>query len=908
MTLSKKTGDRSLPATLINGHSFESVALAEFFEWDALTDSLRYSPGAALIFGGSSAVPKSGETLFNRIAKSDRARLQQSRRNLTPNAPTYVVRFSLSNSDDWLEERGCAFFDGDTQPTRIIGTLAKIVPPDESTEKKSYSFIILETLEAGFWVADCEGNFLEVNDIYCQMSGYCRDELIGRAISEFMTCEDDPGIIAHLRLIHENGNGQFEALHRHHNGNAFYTEVRATWQDINNGCIVALCWDISARKAMEQRLRENEERLRLALHGAKAGVWSLDLHTGVAVWSQENFNLYGIDSQQGAPNYEQWKNCLHPDDRSIVEKAIRSSLTQRSSEQRVGKNNSTPIFERRAPEYRVEYRILHPEYGMRWLLGIGRIERDSDGTPLRISGLNLDITERKRVEEALMDSERCWRELAEAMPQLVWTANNEGMVDYYNRRHEEFSDPHPHTIIPWHPVLHPEDRWRTTEAWRRAVQYGTPYEIEHRVQRADGSFRWYLTRAVPVRNPHGQVVKWYGTSTDVDARRQAEEALRAADRRKDEFLAMLAHELRNPLAPIRNAVHIMSILDLQDPKLKWVREVIERQVRHLTRLVDDLLDISRIVRDMITLRKERIELSRLIHQVQETTRQLIDGRKHRFVVSLPPYPVIFEGDMVRLAQVLQNLIDNAAKYTKEGGVIELSATVMRRELVITVHDNGMGITPDLLPHVFDLFQQGERTLDRAQGGLGLGLTLVRQLVKLHGGQVSAHSDGPNHGSTFTIHLPLSESEALNPEEPVPDRLVNYAQSGVRVLVVEDDVAVAESTVLWLTMEGYETRVVHTGEAALEQAPKFHPQIVLLDIGLPGMDGYATARRLRAMDNGAELYLVAVTGYGNEEAQTRSRQAGFDYHLVKPVDPKVLGGLLSALCGELTDNNLFINTR
>ncbi|CAK0776561.1 Histidine kinase [Gammaproteobacteria bacterium] len=886
----------------------------EFFEWNCLTDELQHSPCLATLFGGlPDLLPSTGQVFLERLEQAVRERLTRLRRNLTPTAPTYTARFFVTRASTdliLLEEHGYAFFDATGQPARIIGTLTEVPPlmpsfsrlstDQESCQntnevKQKYSRI-LETVGSGFWIINSEGKILEVNDAFCQISGYSRDELLQMYVWDLEVQGDATVVQKHIQLVRARGSDQFEGRHRRKDGSVFDVDIRATWLEDEGGLIVSFFWDISTRKAMEQALRESEERLRLALHGAKAGAWSWDLRTGVAVWSLENFNLHGIDSSQGAPNYNDWKSCLHPDDRSVVERAIRVALDQRVPEQRSGLRVLRPVIERRAPEYRAEYRILHPNYGMRWLLGIGRIERAQDGTPLRLSGLNLDITERKRVEEALMESERCWRELAEAMPQLVWTANNEGMVDYYNRRHEEFSDPHPHAVIPWQPVLHPDDRWRTAEAWRRSVQTGTPYEVEHRVQRSDGNFRWYLTRAVPVHDAMGQVIKWYGTSTDVDARRQAEEALRTADRRKDEFLAMLAHELRNPLAPIRNAVHIMSLLDLPDPKLKWVREVIDRQVRHLARLVDDLLDISRIVRGKITLRKERVELAHLVQQAQEAVRPIIEARKHRLTVRLPAYPVTFEGDAVRLSQVLQNLLDNAAKYTREGGDIELTATTNRRELVISVQDNGVGIPPDLLPRVFDLFQQGERSLDRSQGGLGIGLTLVQQMVKLHGGQVAACSPGLGQGSTFTVHLPLPDSLPQN-STTTEARTSVRSNGGLRILVVEDDPVVAETTLLWLTMEGYEVRVAHTGEVALEQLPPFQPQVVLLDIGLPGMDGYTTARRLRTLPGGSELCLVAVTGYGHEEAQIRSREAGFDYHLVKPVDPAALSSLLIALCGK-----------
>jgi len=753
----------------------------------------------------------------------------------------------------------------------------------------------LEAMAAGLWIADPEGRILEVNSAYCKMSGYDREALVRMHIWDLEAKEDSEAVRDRLRLLKETRSDHFESRHRRKGGTVFDVEIQLTWIDSEGGRVAAYCTDISARKAKEQAIYDNEDRLRLALNGAKAGAWTWNLRTGTFLWSPENFDLYGIDPSHGAPNYEEWKGYLHPEDRMIAEQAIRNAIDPRSPEKRLGPRLSHQGGDRRSPEYRVEFRVLHPRHRPRWILAIGRIDRGADGTPLRLSGLHLDITDRKRIEESITENEKCWRELAEAMPQLVWTADTEGVVDYYNRRHEEFCDPNPNASAPWQPILHPEDRWKTAETWRRAIQTGASYEIEHRIQRSDGSFRWYLTRAVPVHNVGGHVVKWYGTSTDVDARYRAEEELKTADRRKDEFLAMLAHELRNPLAPIRNAVHIMGLLDLQNPKLKWVREVIDRQVRHLARLVDDLLDISRIVRGKITLRKERAELAHLVQQAREATRPIIESRKHRLTVKLPAYPVILEGDVIRLTQVLQNLLDNSAKYTQENGEIELIAVAGRRELTITVRDNGIGISQDLLPRVFDLFQQGERGLDRAQGGLGIGLTLVQRLIKLHGGQISVASGGYGQGTAFTIQLPLPEISpaALHATET---NTQGKLEGGLRILLVEDDAVVAETTVLWLSMEGHEVLVANTGEAALEKILPFQPHVVLLDIGLPGIDGYTTAERIRALPGGEGPYLVAVTGYGHEEAQTRSRAAGFDYHLVKPVEPAALNALLSALGG------------
>jgi len=380
---------------------------------------------------------------------------------------------------------------------------------------------------------------------------------------------------------------------------------------------------------------------------------------------------------------------------------------------------------------------------------------------------------------------------------------------------------------------------------------------------------------------------------DVTSKKQTELALLEADQRKDEFIAMLAHELRNPLAPIRNAAHVLGRMEGQVPQVQWARETIERQVCHLARLVDDLLDVSRIVRGKVALKRETVELAAVVSQALDMARPLIDAKGHRIAVSLPDQAVQLEGDPVRLAQALLNLLDNAAKYTPERGAITLEASVSGPAIEITVSDNGIGIPAELLPRVFDLFQQGERTLDRSQGGLGVGLTLVKRLVEMHGGQLEAHSAGAGRGSVFTIRLPALPG-ASTKLEPGAQKS-RHAATHCRVLVVDDDSAVADSMALLLRIEGHDVRSATDGEAALELARSFRPQVILLDIGLQGMDGYEVARRLRnEQAAGEKRCLMAVTGYGHEEARARSAAAGFDQHLVKPVSPDTLCELLAEI--------------
>ena len=366
--------------------------------------------------------------------------------------------------------------------------------------------------------------------------------------------------------------------------------------------------------------------------------------------------------------------------------------------------------------------------------------------------------------------------------------------------------------------------------------------------------------------------------------RQAEEDLQDANRRKDEFLAMLSHELRNPLAPIRNAVEVIRRVGSGEPMLGMARDIIDRQAAHLARLVDELLDVSRISQGKIALRKESVELGKIVAQSVETARPLIDQRGQKLVQDGPPGTVWLSADPARLAQVLANLLNNASKYTPEGGRIDLVVGATAGEATLVVRDNGSGIEPQLLPHVFELFVQGERSLDRSQGGLGVGLTLVKRLVEMHNGRVEASSEGLGRGATFKVTLPCIAEVRSEPSR-APSEPVVAEVYGRRVLVVDDNLDAVESTAAFLRLEGHEVKTVTDGSQALASLKVFDPHVVVLDIGLPGLDGYEVARRLRARGDTSHALLIAVTGYGQREDRQRAVEAGFDYYFVKPTDPR-----------------------
>jgi len=496
--------------------------------------------------------------------------------------------------------------------------------------------------------------------------------------------------------------------------------------------------------------------------------------------------------------------------------------------------------------------------------------------------------------ERLRESEKRFRTMADNAPVIIWTVDVAGSCEYVNATWQRLTGQSLEDALGrgWLDPIHPDDRPGSAETFTAAVAAIEPFTLEYRLRLADGSYRWFLNHGVPRRGEDGSYLGYIGSCTDITERKQAEAMQAEADHRKDEFLAMLAHELRNPLAPMRMALHLIRARQESAATDRHLR-ILERQTDNLARLVDDLLDVSRLTRGKIELRKERLDLRSVVPRALDATRGLIEGRRHLISIDLPEEPVPVFADAVRLEQVLVNLLTNAAKYTEPGGHIAVRIERSGDRVELCVSDNGAGIAPHMLDRIFRIFEQADRTLDRAQGGLGIGLSIVRRLLELHDGTVEARSRGLGYGSRFIVRLPIAEEDTPAAEASQDERTeLPPSKRRLRVLVVDDNIDAASMISELVREQGHEVWIAHDGMAALALASEQHPDIVFLDIGLPGLDGYEVARRLRASGNGPTK-LVALTGYGQEADRRLAAAAGFTQHLVKPAQPDVVLGLLAA---------------
>lgn len=948
-------------------------------------------------------------------------------------------------------------------------------------ESEQFRLLVQGTIDYAIFMLDPQGRIATWNPGAERLKGYAAHEIIGRHFSIFYPQDaiDRGWPDYELKVAQAEGRFEDEGWRVRKDGSQFWANVVITALRDETGALRGFS---KISRDLTERKRAEENARRLAEEAAARRVAEENARLIQIERERLHVTLASIGDAVISTDAEGRVNFLNPVAEALVgwksEEAARRPLAEvfrivNEYTRQPVVNPAVKALEEGAVVGLANHTVL---------IAKGGVERpiDDSAAPIRdgrgeIIGCVLvfrDISPRRRAEQELRDSERRFRQLADAMPQIVWTARPAGEIDYLNRRWSEFTGlPQTASNEAWQTILHPDDAQPAGQRWQACVESGAPFEMEVRLlDRCRQTYRWHLIRTAAVHDEAGRVARWFGASTDIHDQKRAQETasflaaasatlstvvdyestlqkvaalavpqfadwcavdvvedggslrrlavvhadpakvklarelerryppdaasphgaqkvvrtgqsdmmeeisdeliaqgakdeehlrilrelglksyicvplkgrkklsgvitfvaaesgrryvqpdlalaeelgrraaialenselyaeLREADRLKDEFLAMLAHELRNPLAPIRNSLHILKRPETDRPTAVQMLDMAERQVRNMARLLDDLLDVSRISRGKIELRREPLELTSVVHRAVEAVRSLFEQRRHELTVSLPPAAVYVNADSTRLEQVLTNLLNNAAKYTDPGGHISITLDAQAGEAVLRVRDTGIGIDPQMLPHIFDLFVQAERRLDRAQGGVGIGLTLVNRLVELHGGRVEAHSPGLGQGSEFTVWLPTTTERSESNSDP--------AQGGQtrplprrRVLVVDDNPDAADSLALLLGFAGQDVRTTYDGLSALEQAQEFAPEVVLLDIGMPGMDGYEVARRLRNEGGLHQALLVALTGWGQEEDRRRSAEAGFDHHLVKPVEPKRLRELLRKLVDE-----------
>jgi PAS domain S-box-containing protein len=659
---------------------------------------------------------------------------------------------------------------------------------------------------------------------------------------------------------------------------------------------------LSRQQLMAERVRASEERLRLATDVAKLGVFVWEPESDRVTWENEQpYAIFGIErSAEPITAARFLAEYLHPDDAPAFREALETALHG-------------------GGRFRFEGRFRRRSDGeLRWIEFNGLVRPAADGAPLSILGTGADITDRKRVEAREREAATEARAAAEAnakfraffeqgsyfagvmMPDGTLLEANRLSLDACGYTRDEVIGRKFWDCGWWNrsPALMDLVRKGCAQAAQgRVFQCETPYFV------ADGRQRLVDLILAPVTDDAGRVLYIAPTGADITERKRAEEELRRlaaelseSDRQKNEFLATLAHELRNPLAPLQNGLHIMRRADADAAAVTRARVMMERQLGHMVRLVNDLLDIARVSSGKVDLRKQRVTLQAVIESALESSADSMEAGGHHLAVELPEEPLVLDADPTRLAQALGNLLNNAAKYTPPGGRIVLAARREAAQVVVSVTDSGIGIPAESLPTVFDIFTQVGRNMHRAQGGLGVGLSLVRRLVDLHGGSVTGISAGAGQGSTFIVRLPLADAAGPNHEarpEGAPQLLENAAMN-LRVLVVDDNVDAAESLAMLLELAGHTTRIAHDGRQALQAAEEFRPEVVFLDIGLPHMNGYEVAQAMRRMPDLQGATLVALTGWGAEADRARAKEAGFDHHLTKPTEPTAVEELLAAL--------------
>lgn len=743
---------------------------------------------------------------------------------------------------------------------------------EELRIERDRSYQLFQGMDEGFVFLDYDYHIRQISPGGLKMDGRRAEQIIGLTHWEaWPGSEQLPVAEAIRRAMTQRVAVNAEQLYVFPDGRKFWLDMRAYPSE---GGIAMFYRNITERKEAERRLRETAQRLEFTLDAAQIGDWDLDLINDTSYRSLRHDRCFGYTEPISDWGFEAFIQHVHPDDRDGVAKQFKAAMSE-------------------LKDWHFECRVVWPDKTVHWIAVHGSVYL-VDNKPIRMSGIVYDITDRKNTEKALRESQAHLRSLLEQTAVGICETDLNGRIVHVNGGFCAIVGRAPEELLAlrMQDITHADDLPRNIPLFKKTIATGEPFEIEKRYVKPDGSIVWVSNTVSLIRTEGDEPIESIlAVSVDVTERKDAEDALKQADRRKDEFLAMLAHELRNPLAPIGAAAELLSLAHLEPQRVKQTSQVVLRQVRHMKGLIDDLLDVSRVTRGLVTLEKSDVDIKRVIASAVEQVSPLIEAKHHHLITDLAPGTAHVLGDQKRLVQVLANLLNNSAKYTNEGGHITLKMEVHDHQVLLHVKDDGSGIAPDLQPHVFELFSQASRSADRSQGGLGLGLALVRSLVELHGGRVACSSEGVGKGSCFTVTLPRRlEHEAIHADSADLNS-IETAEHRLRILVVDDNVDAAQMLALLLETTGHDVLVEHTSANALETARDQTPDVCILDIGLPDIDGYKLAQRLRAHPETASCCLIAITGYGQEQDRKSALAAGFDHHLAKPVDIIDLSGVL-----------------
>ncbi len=788
-------------------------------------------------------------------------------------------------------------------------SLESIVPLSGLAQAERFQVLINAVKDYAIYLLDADGRVVTWNPGAERIKGYRADEIIGQHFSAFYSEEDrEAGLPARaLQTATEEGRFEAEGWRVRKDGTRFWSHVVMDPVLGADGQVIGyakIARDISNKREIDEALRASEQRFRLLVQGVRDyAIYMLDPDGKVSNW---NVGAEAINGYSEREIVGQHFSIFYTEDDRQAGAPERALETAR----RHGKFEGEAIRVRKGGERfwaNVLIDAIHDDNGD--LVGFAKITRD--------------ITERQNVLESLQRSEENFRSLADTMPQIVWAAKPDGSLDYYNRRWFEYIHLSPDAMeeARWDQYIHPEDLPRAFAAWTACLSTGEPYEIEFRVRRADGDYRWFLVRALPVRDARGVISRWFGTCTDIHDQKRliqerddllaSERAARStaehASRMKDEFLATLSHELRSPLNAIFGWSQILRESSDDPATITEGLDVVDRNVRSLTQLIEDLLDMSRIISGKLRMDIQHVDPGRCVEAAIETVVPAAEAKGIRIQRKFDPQAGPISGDPGRIQQIVWNLLSNAVKFTHGGGRVEVSLAWAPDHLEISVADTGQGIHPDFLPYVFDRFRQEDAAMNRKHGGLGLGLAIVKQLVELHGGTIRALSAGLDQGTTFVVRLPLRMTHPHLDDGSEPQTRANAPAAfrknaslqGLKVLVLDDE---PDGRDLLKRILGDCGAQVITAASALEALSLISvhlPDVLVSDIGMPEVDGYEFMRRVRALpaDHGGRVPSVALTAFARSEDRARALMAGFLAHVSKPLDPSELVATIAAVAGR-----------